>query len=287
MKGAPARFVAVKREFPMERGSLIGCYWVERVIEPYENGRALFDVRYEGSYIHGVLCVTDTGFAGRSEDRHTALQQITKRCHVFKQALRQATASRVVVLLPTHVTFHQFGDASTRLVGFYPTAIAEDYLSGKTDSMPLSALAATGSILDQVHRHGVWHGALHPLAVRRSKAKWILPCPIFPIIPAAAVSPSEDPVSYDRKVFAMMVADALSGNTDGQNFVKRLECDAAYLASYPHVKRFAENKAVSFCELFIEQELPKPAMKSTWRLVAVLAIAVGIGLLMAKLLNLI
>ena len=232
----------------MEIGSLVGCFLVEKVLRPYQHGSALLEVRYEGSFVRGVLCVTDLSLYGGTESPAVTVQKINGKCATFAKAANVKTVPPVGVLLPTHVSFRE-SDGIVQVYGFFPKAMADAYLSGAAEPMPLDALGAAGQILTHVHRYGVGHGLLHPLAVRRAKEEWILPCPVFPFFPFSVENLSDDAITHDRKVFSLMVADALSGNTDGGSFDKRFESLATYVAAYPQIMRFLADKTVSFKEL--------------------------------------
>lgn len=267
----------------MESGSLIGCFLIEKVLRPYQDGNALLEVRYEGSYIRGILCVADLSLYGEYAKPDLTVQMIKHNCASFKCAINVRSLPAVEVLLPTHVSSVEF-DGKPKILGFFPFSTADAYLSGTREFMPLAAFEAAGHILNQVHKKGVGHGLLHPMTVKRILSKkWMLPCPVFPVGPFASENMIGDAIAHDRKVFALMFADALSGNADSGKFNKRFESVDTYIAAYPQIKRFLEDKEAPFASLFEDPVEIEPVIVVKGKL-GKIAIAVFIVVLLFVLL---
>ena len=243
----------------MEKGDFIGYFAVEEEVRPRRDGHALLKVRYEGSYVRGYLCAVDVrkyGWDGEPED---LAQKLEAARAAYSGAGGGKKGFKAGVLLPEHISVRKIEGGGAEVLGFFLQKAGDAYLKRGPAPLTLAYLEVAAAFLTKLHAKGLGIGSLHPLCACRTATQVLFPCPLFPAFGTDEKTPwlsglDEGAVGSDRRAFALLVADALTGNVDVGGFSKRLDAVDTYVNSVQGVDAFLADRSVT-CESLVEKAL--------------------------------
>ena len=238
----------------MTPGTIIGSYRIEEVIRPHHNGSSLFRVRYEGSYVSGYLCVAEISLYRWNGTFEALLEIIKAACVTYARSSIGKKGIRTRVLLPAHVSFRETPSGVAQLLGYFTEERWRAYSTAGPGVVTMTTLKGAAEYLSLLHKKGLGFGFLSPRDMRVQGFDLLLPCPVFPVTNTESDSEwfcgtGENAIAHDRRVFALMVADTLTSNTDQRGFLKRLEKLDVYAQGFPEIAGFLGDPSVSCVRL--------------------------------------